>query len=159
VDVGDIVAARGFFTKAHWLRMRSSEEIERRIGYGPGRLADGWWLLFLIEMPAASDFEVRGYSHFSGGVVEGHLPMPPDPRTTEQRLRDDGYNLANIKRNLLATVFRLEGASRLAKVKPVRGGSDYPPGEGIEQWTLIREKPFKVAAFIGPGQRYEGLYV
>ena len=163
MNVGDIVLKRGFFTKALSLRMQPSTEVERRLGYRSGRLAEGWWLLFMLDLPGVDDFEVRGYTHLSGGVTQGHLPRPPDSRTAEQRLRDGGFDLTRIKQNLIRDVFTLAGPNRLAKAIPVRGefgADDYPPGSGIAQWTLLpgHEKRFKVAAFIGPGQVYSGMY-
>jgi hypothetical protein len=162
MNLDEIVFRRGFFTKALWLRMQPADPLEARIGYRSARLADGWWLLFMLEVPRVDEFEVRGYSHLSGGVVQGHLPSPPDPRNAEQRLHDGGYDLARIKSSLIGNSFRIDGPERLAKVLPVRsefGLDDYPPGTGIAQWTLTRAKAFRVAAFMGPGQVYDGYYV
>ena len=73
----------GFFTKALFLRAQPAAELERRLGYAAGRLAAGWWLLFLEQMPMAADFEFMGYSQMSGGVPRGHL-HPPGGMTAEQ---------------------------------------------------------------------------
>ena len=61
----------GNFTKAIYLRSQPASEIERRLGYGAGRLARGWWLLFALEKPSPDNFEYGGYTHFSGGRI-GH---------------------------------------------------------------------------------------
>ena len=152
----------GFFTKAHWLRMQTSAEVERRVGYRAGRLTQGWYLLFLTKVPTPEQFEFRGYSYLSGGIERGHLPIPPDPRNVEQRLKAGGYDIARMKQNVIRDVFRLDGSNRLAKVIPVQdefGAEDYPVGSGIEQWALTVPLPFRVAAFIGPGQTYQGNYI
>lgn len=162
MKVGEEQRMKGFFTKALYLRGRTATEVERRLGYRAGRLAEGWWLCFLLEMPVAAEFEVRGYSQMSGGVAQGHLPTPPDPRNAEQRLKGGGHDLSRIKAGLIADTFKLRGPDRLAKVIPARaafGDMDYPPGSGIPQWTLIREKRFRVAAFVEPGKTYQGNYV
>ena len=156
--VGQRVRAKGFITKAQFLRMQTSGELERRLGFNTGRLSDGWWLLFLAEKPGPDDFEFRGYTHMSGGVEQGHLPRPPDPRNAEQRLKDDGYDVARMKQQILRDVFKLQGAERLAKVVPVRGPGHYPQGPGIPQWELVREKWFVVADRIAPGAKYTGNY-
>jgi hypothetical protein len=159
MQVGDVVLKGGFFTQALYLRGQSSAELERRLGYGAGRLAQGWRLLFMLDLPGVEDFEFRGYTHFSGGVVQGHL-NPPDKRTAEDRLRESGVDVLRSKQKVIREVFRLHGPNRLAKVIPVRTGTEYPPGSGIPQWTLVRgrEKRFEVAAFVAPGQLYNGNY-
>lgn len=162
--VGQPVTLAGFFGKALFLRSQPAAELERRLGYRAGRLQQGWWLLFLTRMPRPEEFEFAGYSHLSGGVVQGHLPAPPDPRGAEARLRDGGYDLDGLKRDTIAGTFTLSGAERLAKVIPVApqegepGIPDYPPGSGVPQWKLIQPLPWHVAAFVGPGEEYRGMY-
>lgn len=151
----------GFFTKAFWLRMQTSAELERRLGYRTGRMNDGWYLLFLLQMPTPDQFEFRGYSYLSGGVAQGHLANPPDRRNVEQQMRDEGKNLPQIKQRIIQDVFRLDGPERLAKVIPKRdpfGADDYPAGSGIAQWKLTTPLPFKVVDFFAPGQTYTGFY-
>jgi hypothetical protein len=161
--LGQPVHRSGFVTQALYLRGQEAHELERRLGYRSGRLAAGWWLLFLTKMPAPHEFEIAGYSHLSGGVAQGHLARPPDPRTMESRARDEGLDLARVKKGLIRDTFSVLGErpQRLAKVLPVAGefgGADYPPGSGIPQWKLTKKLPFVVAAFVGPGQVYAGTY-
>lgn len=155
---GQVVPMSGFITKALFLRQQPSHEIERRLGYAPGRLATGWWLLFLQQLPAPPDFEYMGYSYFSGGVAQGHLQPGP---TMEQELRAAGNYLLKLKRRTIAETFRLFGPDRLAKVIPVAaqaGTMPYPPGSGVPQWKLIRDLNFKVVGKIAAGQVYSGDY-
>ena len=56
-SVGTVDRFSGNFTKALYLRSQSAGELERRLGYGPGRLSRGWWLLFALERPAPDNFE------------------------------------------------------------------------------------------------------
>ena len=161
LTVGGTAHLRGFFTKALYLRNQPSREIEKRLGYRAGRLDEGWWLCFLLVMPRGDEFEVRGYSQMSGGVAQGHLKSPPDPRNAEQTLKDGGVDLVKVKAGLIASTFRLSGPERLAKVIPARGEfgeNDYPPGSGIPQWTLTKPLQFKVVAFMGPHEDYQGTY-
>ena len=116
LQVGGNANLRGFFTKALYVRNQPSLEVERRLGYRAGRLDEGWWLCFLLQMPKGEDFEVRGYSQMSGGVAQGHLKSPPDPRNAEQTLKDGGVDLVKVKAGLIANTFRLSGPERLAKV-------------------------------------------
>ena len=97
----------------------------------------------------------------SGGVPQGHLKHPPDPRNSEQRLRNEGYDLQRLKSGLISTKFKLIGPERLAKVIPKGppfGENDYPPGSGIPQWTLTKPKRFIVREVVGPGKMYSGDY-
>lgn len=161
LTVGQILDRKGYFTEAWYLRSQPSGEVERRVGYGAGRLAKGWWLLFLTRKPTLSEFECRGYSQMSDGIPYGHLPAPPDPRNAEQRMRDDGIDLPRVKSNLVNQVFQISGHRRLAKIYPCQntlGGNEYPPGSGIPQWELVQPVPFRVAAFVGPGETYTGNY-
>ena len=56
-SVGIVDDFKGNFTKAMYLRSQPSGELERRLGYGPGRLSQGWWLLFALVVAAGSSFE------------------------------------------------------------------------------------------------------
>lgn len=163
MTVGDRVRRSGFITQAKFLRSQSSLEIERRLGYRTGRMAQGWTLLFLLDRLTEADFEFRGYSQMSGGVSQGHLPMPPDRRNAEEFLKEEGYDVPRLKRDVITTVFKYSGSDRLCKVIPTAGEfgeNDYPPGSGIPQWTILknREKWFQVAAVIGPNETYLGDY-
>ena len=162
--VGETQNLQGDFSKALYYRMQPAAEVERRIGYRAGRLRDGWWLMFLTVMPSVNQFEFRGYSQLSGGIVQGHLQQNRHGPTSEDRLRADGYDLPRLKNATIRDVFRLAGPERLAKVRPVARAHgdpdvpDYPPGSGIPQWTLTVPLAWVAAAFVGPGEQYSGNY-
>jgi hypothetical protein len=155
---GDPLPLKGFFTQALFLRGQSGAELERRLGYSSGTLAAGWSLLFLDETLTADDILLRGYTHFSGGVPQGHLETPPDPRTAEKRLADEGYDLARIKARLVNEVLATEGPRRVAKVLSRRKAASYPVGSGVPQWELKNPKRFRVKAVIEAGAVYAGDY-
>jgi hypothetical protein len=157
-SAGQHVPMKGFFTKARFLRQQPAAELERRLGYAQGRLAKGWWLLFLEQMPTPNDFEFMGYSYMSGGVAQGHLRQGP---TAEQELKAGKYDVFGLKRRTILQTFRLSGPERLAKVVPIDGESGampYPPGSGFPQWKLIQPLPFRVWGTVGPGKAYSGDY-
>jgi len=162
--VGQTQDLKGDFTKAMYFRSQPAAEVERRVGYRAGRLREGYWLMFLQQMPSAEQFEFGGYSQLSGGIELGHLPQNVGKPTAEDRLRSDGFDLPKLKRKIIAGHFLLMGAGRLAKIRPVapaHGGKDepdYPPGSGIPQWTLKVPLRWVAAAFIGPGEVYLGNY-
>jgi hypothetical protein len=155
---GQRVAMTGFFTKARFLRQQPASELERRLGYAQGRLAKGWWLLFLEQMPTPNDFEFMGYSYMSGGASQGHLRPGP---TAEQELKAGKYDVFGLKRRTILQTFRLAGPDRLAKVVPIDGAGGsmpYPPGSGFPQWRLTQPLSFRVWGSVGPGQVYSGDY-
>lgn len=152
------ILLKGYVTKALFLRQQPSSELERRLGYASGRLAQGWWLLFLERMPIPDDFEFRGYSQMSGGVAQGHLRKGP---TAEQELITGRFDVVSMKRRIILQTFRLSGPDRLAKVVPIDGPTGvvpYPPGSGVPQWELTRPMAFRVWGRIDPGDVYSGDY-
>ena len=147
----------GFFTQVKYLKHQTYPQVERRLGLAPGRLARGWWLLFLEQMPSPADFEFMGYSHMSGGVVQGHLR--PGRMTAEQELVSRNYDVFGLKQRTIRQTFSLSGPDQLAKVVPVNspsGSMPYPPGSGVPQWKLINALSFRVWGLVGPGQIYSG---
>jgi len=141
LTLGTTHVAKGFVTKAMYLRSQPGAELERRLGFAPGRLSRGWWLLFLEDMPTAADFEFRGYTQMPGGIPMGHVN--PTGLNAEQRLRQDGYDVSRLKAMRIVDTLRIAGPERLAKVIPIDppGGPSsmpipYPPGSGFPQWEL-----------------------
>lgn len=98
----------------------------------------------------------------SDGVAQGHLPIPPDDRHAENLLLAEGYDVLRLKHNVILNTFELTGWKRLAKIIPADdpfGQNDYPPGTGIPQWKANTPLSWKIAAIVGPGQRYLGNYI
>ena len=112
----------------------------------------------------------------SGGIEQGHLPGYRDNAklhpNAEQRLSRGDFNLLGtsyeakgMKQKTVDEKFTSRGATRIAKVRPVakewkdKNIPDYPPGEGIPQFTLTCPLLWVAAAFIRPGEKYVGTYV
>jgi|SRR5215469_7432091 len=159
-SVGTIDFFKGNFTKALYLRGQSSTELERRLGYGPGRLASGWWLLFALDRPAPGNFEFGGYTYFSGSRIGDPGLGTGRPHVEDDLLQNFGgtAGMAAAKARHIAAL-ELDGANRLAKVIPVAKGTDYPVGAGIYQCN-VGPAPIrcKVAAYIPPNGKYLGNY-
>lgn len=149
----------GNFTQAKFLRGHDGSELENRIGYGSGGLASGYWLLFALEKPDASNFEFGGYTHFSGSRIGDPLLGTQRP-TVESRLSSDlGGSSAVLKRKEMHIKgIQLFGPDRLAKIIPVERVHEYPAGSGIYQCNVPRPIRCKVAAFVAPGEIYRGDY-
>jgi hypothetical protein len=142
-----------------YLRSQPGGELERRLGYGPGRLSRGWWLLFALVKPRPDNFEFGGYTHFSGARI-GHPGLGNARPTVEEELQRDFGGPAQVLAAKAAYIARLQtiGHERLAKVLPVAPGADYPVGSGVYQCNIPRPIPCRVTAFIAPGETYLGMY-
>jgi len=128
--------------------------LESLLGYKAGRLAGGWALLDLTRLPTPNDFEFRGYSYLSGGIIQGHKEENKDGKTAEVRLKDGNFDVLALKKSLIKNTFSVSGTKRLVKIlpkDPPSGNKDYPPGLGIPQWELIKKMPFRVTAVMLPG--------
>lgn len=155
LTVGASLSLRGYVLIASHIRGRSPVLLEQVLGYRPARLSQGWYLLFLLDPVAASEFELHGHTHFSGGKAKD------SPLTAEQDLRARGVDVDRIKGRQAVERFKVQGPDRVAKVVPVIEHTDvetYPPGSGIPQWRLVVPKRFKVKAFVAPGAIYLGDY-
>ena len=159
-SVGTIDTFKGNFTKALYLRGQNAAELERRLGYGAGRLSQGWWLIFALEKPPSSGFEFGGYTHFSGSRIGAPALGAARPHVQDELAKHLGgpAGVANAKAGHVANL-EISGPNRLAKVIPVASGNDYPVGSGIYQCNVSMPIRCKVAAFVPPGGSYMGNYV
>jgi hypothetical protein len=132
-----MITLTGFFTSQDWLRGKTLPEIERLLGYGPGRLStQGAAVYAFTRIPEDWEFEVAGYTNVSGG-------MKTDPSWDAADKAAAAYyqktglqsSQARLKTNARATM-TVNGSNRLIKVKPLLDGNSYPPGLGIPQWRV-----------------------
>jgi hypothetical protein len=145
---------KGFCTKAFLLAGKSLNLLEVQLGYSPGRLKDGATIFFLEMLPLnPDDFELAGYTHFSGGAFRG--------QKMESLLESqDGLSKAQIralKQKMIGTTIVVSGHERLAKLVPKKAqspGESYPAGPGIFQINIVRPLWFVRKAEIGPGKQW-----
>jgi hypothetical protein len=147
---------KGDVTQNRWVGARSARELELSLGFGEGRLAQGWAVLLLKQTLQPADFKFSGLTLRSGGRygLPAHSPAADQLRPTvhDGVMRDRGpVGYAELQRIALAGVTQT-GPSRLVKVLPVTPHSptmgpdeQYPMGGGGLQWTLIRPCDFLVA--------------
>ena len=155
LSLGQVVKQAGYVTTLRSVLVGGSRpvDLERKLGFSPGAMVDGYVLLVLdtLAQIAENEFEFRGYTHLSDGKAAGS-----DQNThqdLEQRLSGNSIDRAVWQR------LRKEGAQRLN-----RGGADvlckvvfsksenvlYPTGSGVVQYVLTQPKPFVVTARVGP---------
>ncbi len=136
----------GYVTKEKFLKGRTLDEIERTLGYHPGRLANGATFLKLDRVPKPGEFSLAGYSQ-----VADHRATPPT-----------GIDVDKVTQ-MAAASFSADGGDRLVKVFPAIGhdaamanDDQYPPGAGCPQWKLTAKIDATVVAVVSlyPNGRY-----
>lgn len=158
--VGEKAPLFGNVTTLVWIAARSPQNVEKSLGYGPGRLSAGYCVALLSKPLEPQDFEFEGTTMRSGGKLG--LPSN-DPATEHARRRvhqevmgeygEDHYE--TMQKSALRGI-PAKGPDRIAKVVPMEphneamGTADqYPVGAGGLQWTLKKPgKDFLIALFV-----------
>ncbi len=149
----------GFVTQLIGLLGKSTAELEKILGYGAGRLQEGYTLLLLADTIGPNDFELRGMTTFPDGVPRGQplnarLNTEAMVRGSLSQVAADRGRFDALKAQQAREIFVTSGPKRIAKVMPVRGGAEYPPGSGIPQWRIgPNKKNFIIGAHVGRGER------
>lgn len=143
MNIGDRIEMKGFVTSEKFLLHQTLPEIERRLGFQEGRLAEGAIFLVAERIPQKGEFETRGYSQVAG---HKHVPL-------------EGYN----KDVLQTKAQEAMSEDRLIKVVPrkthnpnIHDDIQYPPGSGVPQWEVTSKIPFKVESIVEEGGKYVG---
>ncbi len=147
---GQFVTMKGNITMLGFVDQWSGTELERRVGYGAGRLANGCAILALVRGQALrpEDIQLRGSTRWSGGYAS------PQGKDVEDLLGDRGQNISEVKQRL-CRFFAANEKNRPAKVVPFiphGPNATYPDAEalgagipsGIPQFNLIVPRLFEV---------------
>jgi hypothetical protein len=146
LSLGAKTQVSGYVTKEKFLKGRTLAEIEKTLGYHPGRLAGGATFLKLDRVPQPGEFRLAGYSQ-----VADHRATPPT-----------GIDVGRVAQ-MAAASFAATGGDRLVKVFPAIGHDpsldndhQYPPGAGCPQWKLTTRIDATVVAVVSlhPNGRY-----
>ena len=156
--LGSRTSMGGYATKAIFVAGQRPQELEDRIGYHRGRLAQGFLMLVIDDRIVPSEIELVGHSHFSGGRI-GH-PTLANRVTAEESLRQAfGGGLVARQKQLLAQTLNAGGSDTVVKVQPtirhdpaMPDHKQYPVGTGIPQFNLLTKKTFVVRAVVGAGK-------
>ncbi|HEU0045209.1 hypothetical protein [Sphingomonas sp.] len=148
------------------------DEVERRIGYRPGRLAKGYDVYELCEPVAVGEFDWTDTTSYSGGW-QYQRDADEYARRTDILRADLGKRFgyqeavvdAELDRFLASHASKLNvrsGPARIVKILPVTRHDpnmfwldQYPNAQvrGTPQWTLHRDRPklFQKIATVPPG--------
>lgn len=152
LKVGELRPFTGNVTTLNWIGPRPPAAVEANLGYGPGRLANGYWVILLKHVLKPADFELEGTTLRSGGKY-GLPGQTAAADSARMRVHDDilrrrgqaGY--MEMQEHVLRTT-RITGPARIAKVIPVSPhdsamapADQYPMGGGGLQWTIKKDRP------------------
>jgi hypothetical protein len=149
-EVGKPLNEKGCFTRLKEIAGASLSEIEIRLGFRTGRLAQGAYILQACELPSAQGFELIGYTH-----------VPLDRFMTNEQYdkrKSDAihgpHDHDKLKKNVVIPSWQLSGPNSLVKVVPVIPHTDsetYPPSSNrIGQFLITTPLRCRVAAFVPP---------
>lgn len=137
--IGTSIYRAGCITQDKYLKGKSMRQIEKILGFQQGRFAEGMYVAILTELPSDGEFELAGYSQ-----VASHR--------RDAKSAQSGLDVNKLKKNVLSS-WQLSGPDRLVKIIPnikhdnaLDPNTQYPPGLGVPQWNLTKEKRFQIIA-------------
>ncbi|MBK8566756.1 MAG: hypothetical protein IPN76_26345 [Saprospiraceae bacterium] len=146
----------GFFTQQKFIVGQTLPELERRLGYRSGRLAQGAYVYRAEQLPTANDFELYGYSQVSGDKLNTGGQYD---RSKANKLWPGSKDIElNKLKSIAMSGWQLSGPDSLVKVMPVTPHSEnetYPPGSGVPQWRVTNAVQCRLVVFIkGPNGKF-----
>lgn len=158
LTVGDTVTRRGNFTMLGYIDQWDGVELERRVGFHPGRLSHGFAIVALApgQVLLPQDLELQGSTRWSGGFAQ---PVPGQELAhLESVLSARGQDTQQLKRKV-CEFFARGGKQTPAKVIPFiphASGMAYPDAEaiapgvrsGIPQFNLLQLRVFRVVKVV-----------
>jgi hypothetical protein len=157
--LGISISISGDISTLNATGVRPPAVVEHNLGFAANRLAAGYALLLLKQVPGIDDFVFGGTTLRSGGKLglPGRSAAEDAARiAVDDRMRSEhgaaGY--LSLKQAAIgrASVY---GAERLVKIMPktahdpsLSSYDQYPMGGGFLQWKLTVPKPFFVAMHV-----------
>ncbi|GIV62129.1 MAG: hypothetical protein KatS3mg044_0995 [Rhodothermaceae bacterium] len=149
----------GFVTKERFILGKTPREMARLLGFDAGRMSEGAEVYALTVLPSDEQFELAGYTYWSGldpARKQRDVLWPREAVAIDRRLGLPDPEVRARKR--VRNSWSLHGPDRLVKVIPrkphVEGVSEYPPGTGVPQWVLRVALPAVLVKTLGPDEPY-----
>ena len=153
-SLGETAMLRGNFTMLGFIDSWRALDLERRLGFSPGRLAAGYAVFALApgQRLGPYDFELQGSTRWSGGF--SIRTRSSETADLEDLLSGRGLDVTQLKEKV-CEFFARRGAQTPAKVVPVTThapGMQYPDANalgagirsGVPQFNLLVPRPFSV---------------
>jgi hypothetical protein len=162
LSVGGSISITGDISTLNVTGARPPALVERSLGFAAGRLAAGYWLLLLKQVPGIDDFIFGGTTLRSGGKLglPGKSAAEDAARISVDAQMREEYGPADYLAHKKGAIGRsgfVYGPNRLMKIIPetshdsnLASFDQYPMGGGHLQWKLIVPKPFFVAMRVRP---------
>lgn len=156
--LGRPVTLTGNVTTLQWIKPGFESETEAALGFHRGRLAQGYWIMLLKQLPMPGQFSFDGTTLNSGGRLG--LPAATEtadrlrPRVHDQLFAQRGVaGYTDLQSRVLKDA-KVLGEHRIAKVLPgtrhdaaMAPSQQYPAGGGGLQWVITAPGlPFLAAA-------------
>ncbi|MDP3195447.1 hypothetical protein [Tabrizicola sp.] len=158
ISLGQHVTLSGNVTTLQWIKPGYEAETEAALGFHRGRLAQGYWILVLKQLPRPDQFRFDGTTLNSGGRLGLPAATPAAdlqrPKVHDHVLASRGAaGYADLQARTLRDI-KLLGEQRIAKVLPgtdhnrhMAPSAQYPAGGGGLQWSILPPGlPFLAAA-------------
>lgn len=150
--VGRYLDLNGYFTTAQYIKGLSTSDIERTLGFAPGRLSCGYLIALLAngEVLRPQDFELKASTRWSAGLVGS--TGSPNLKEIEELLIARKQNITQLKEKV-CFFFATRNGNTPAKIIPREAHSAstlYPDAEalgpgirsGVPQFILTSKKRF-----------------
>lgn len=151
-EVGKTTYQKGCFTLLKQIAGQTLHELEIRLGFRYGRLAQGTYVVQASELPTENQFDLIGYTNVSIDRM-----LTDDKYDKNKAINIHGnYDHAILKRNIVIPSWDISGPNSLVKLIPVIEHSEietYPSSQNrISQWLVNTEIRCSVIAFVPPGK-------
>ena len=161
LTLGQTANLAGDVGRLNWVGARSPALIEKSLGYGAGRLSNGYFIALLKEALRPNHVRFGGLTLRSGGRLGLPSADPGEDKKRkhnhDQMLDDYGQGSVGMMLTKLAGDPRnLSGDERIVKILPVtrhvgsNPAQEYPPGGGGPQFTLTAGHDFLIAVEVSP---------
>lgn len=162
IILGQPVILSGNVTTLQWIKPGHEAETEAALGFQRGRLAQGYWIMLLKQLPRPDQFSFDGTTLNSGGRLGLPATTPTAdalrPKVHDQLLGQRGpAGYADLQTRALREA-KVQGDQRIVKVLPgtrhdaaLPPSVQYPAGGGGLQWSISAPGlPFLAAAEVRP---------